>query len=182
MGFQYIDFYPQLYCQWSKKDLNLMAIKFKEFTDFYIYLLKNCKKNRVFNNSLLQNFIEERVLYKPIICRNIFLDGKGNYYLCNKVFSLPQSKRKKFIIGDFKNGIDIQLRSKMLKQKRNEIRNLVGKDCRLCRYLKYCFCPIGDYIYFSSLDLDFKQYFPQFCRLSQIYINSFLEIKKTFKR
>ena len=94
------------------------------------------------------------------------------------MFSIPQSERKQFIIGNVDKGIDNHLRLKILEQKRKEIKNLTGKDCNSCRYLKYCFCPIGHYIYFTSCGLDFKEYFLQFCRISQIYIKAFLKIKK----
>ncbi|MCX5696224.1 MAG: SPASM domain-containing protein [Candidatus Omnitrophica bacterium] len=127
-------------------------------------------------------FIRGKGLYKPIRCQKIHLGWEGNFYCCDKVFSIAQPERKKFIIGDIHKGINNRLRLKLLAQKRKEIRELTGKDCNRCKYLRYCFCPVGHYIYFSSWGLDFKRYFPQFCRLSQIYIHTFLEIERKLHR
>ncbi|MEK6727160.1 MAG: radical SAM protein [Candidatus Omnitrophota bacterium] len=179
LGFNCIDFYPDLYAQWDKNKLDKLELTFRKFTDFYLSIFKDAKEKKdIFENSLLRTFISEEGLYKPILCQKIHLDWKGNFYCCDKVFSIPGLKRKSFIIGDVHKGIDNGLRIKLLEEKRKEIRNLTGKDCNSCKYLKYCFCAIGHYIYFSSNGLDFKQYFPQFCRLSQIYNSSFLEIKR----
>ena len=178
-GFDCIDFYPDLYAQWSKEDLDKLNSEFRAFADFYLSLLKNSpSREDIFQNSLLQAFIKETGLYKSLHCAKIHLDWKGNFYCCDKVFSLPEPKRREFAIGDTHKGINNSLRLKLLEEKRRQIRDLTGKDCRRCAYLKYCFCPIGHYIYFSTQGLDFKQYFSQFCRLSRIYISNFLRIKK----
>jgi len=182
IGFGYIDFYPDLYAHWSEEELDEIELVLQEFKNFYLAIFENAKsENDIFENSLLHNFINEIQVYKPILCQKIHLDWKGNFYCCDKVFSLPEYKRKEFIIGDIDRGIDNRLRLRLLDQKRKEIRDLTGKDCNVCKYLKYCFCPIGHYIYFTSCTLDFKQYFPQFCRISQIYIKNFLEIKRYLK-
>lgn len=177
-GFDYIDFYPDLYAQWQGKELERLENEFQKFTAFYINIFKKYnKKQDIFENSLLHTFVKEIDIYKPVHCRKIHLDSQGKFYCCDKVFSLPYPERKKFLIGSTEQGIDNRLRIRLLEQKRKEIRSLTGKDCSVCKYMKYCFCPIGHFIYFSFAGLDFKQYFPQFCRVSQAYIRSFSEIK-----
>lgn len=178
-GFDYIDFNPELYARWSETELDRLETVFKEFTEFYLGIFRSegSKKN-VFANFQLKNFVNESELFRPTLCRKVNLGMDGNFYSCNKVFSLPESARKEFVIGDINRGIDNQARLRILDRKRKEITRITGKDCGSCKYLKYCFCPVGHYIYFSSKGLDFKKYFPQFCRISQIYIRNFLEIKK----
>ncbi|MFH0936018.1 MAG: radical SAM protein [Candidatus Omnitrophota bacterium] len=179
MGFTCIDFYPDLYARWSEDELHKAESAFREFADFYLSLFKNrAEKKGIFQNSLLQIFIKETGLYKPLHCDKINLDWKGNFYCCDKVFSLPESKRREFVIGNTRKGINNPLRLKLLEAQRSRIRDLTAKDCRRCEYVKYCFCPIGHYIYFSAQGMDFKRYFPQFCRLSQVYIRNFSRIKK----
>lgn len=175
LGFSCINFSPNLYSQWSNDDLNKAELVFREFSDFYISTFE--KSKGIFKNSLLGAFVRGEGLYKPVLCQKIHLDWKGNFYCCDKVLSIAEPERKKFIIGDTRKGINNRLRINLLEQIRKEIRELTGKDCNECKYLKYCFCPIGQYIYFSSCGLDFKRYFLQFCRLSEIYIKSLLEIK-----
>jgi uncharacterized protein len=183
LGFDYIDFYPDLYGQWSQGELNNTESAFREFSDFYCSIFESAQdRASVFGNSLLHTFVAERDLYKPILCGKVHLDWNGNFYYCDKVFSLPETKRKEFVIGDSHKGFDNRLRLRLLKQKRNELKKITGKDCSLCKYVKYCFCPVGHYIYFSAQGLDFKQYFPQFCSLSQIYIRSFLGIIRKLKQ
>jgi radical SAM protein with 4Fe4S-binding SPASM domain len=182
LGFDYIDFYPDLYSLWDKSGLDKLESIFKKFTDFYVGIFKDAgEKKDVFENSLLRAFIKGPGLYKPVNCQKIHLDWKGNFYCCDKVFSIPESKRRAFIIGDVNRGIDNDLRIRLLEKKRKELRDLTGKDCNSCQYLKYCFCAVGHYIYFSSKGLNFKEYFPQFCRLSEIYIRSFLGIKRRLR-
>lgn len=180
-GFGYIDFYPDLYASWSNESLWKLEAEFKKFTNFYLSIFENNKSKDIFENSLLHTFIKETELFKPIHCGKIHLDWNGNFYCCDKVFSLPEAERERFLIGNVKSGINNRLRLNLLEERRKKIQKLTGKDCSICKYLKYCFCPVGHYIYFSSQGLDFKEYFPQFCRISQIYIRNFLEIKSNLK-
>ena len=182
LGFRHIDFYPDMCYQWSEEELKNLKGVFKKFVSFYIDSFNNSKKDTdVFRNSLLFSFLKQMEIYKPISCSKVHLDEGGNFYCCDKVFSLPESERSKFIIGNANRGINNRLRLKLLEKKRQEIKKITGKDCNLCQYLKYCFCPIGNYIYISFHGLDFKQYFSGFCRISQIYIRSLFEIRKNLK-
>lgn len=179
IGFRYIDFYPELYYDWSSEELDIMSREFEKFTDFYISIFNKAKKStEIFYNTLLHNFVKGSNVYKPLQCNRLHLDCNGIFYYCEKVFSLSKAKRRNFIVGNAKDGIDNKLRIHLLEQKRKEIRNLTQKDCRNCKYVKYCFCPIGHYIFFSNKGINFKQYFPKFCRLSQIYIMNLLNIKE----
>lgn len=181
-GFDYVDFYPELYARWSPRKLEKTESIFTGFADFYPSIFNNATETKdIFENSLLHTFTQETELYKPVCCQKVHLGWEGNFYCCDKVFSLPFPERKKFIVGNIKKGINNRLRLSLLEKKRKEIRELTGKDCSTCKYLKYCFCPVGHYIYFSSKGLDFKEYFPQFCRISQIYISNFLKIKTRLK-
>jgi len=181
-GFGYVDFYPDLYSKWSEEELEKLESIFNEFREYYVGIFNNTiTGDNIFKNNLLHRFINDSELYRPILCYKIHFDWEGNFYCCDKALSLNRSEKKAFIIGNAHKGIDKRLRSKLLEQKRNEIKNLTGKDCKICKYLKYCFCPIGQYIYFSSKGEDFKEYFPQFCRISQIYIRNFLSIKERLK-
>lgn len=177
-GFDDIDFMPEIYAQWSQDELNILEGEVKKIVNFYISLFENGKEKRIFRNTLLRNLIEGKDLYKSLSCQEIHLDWKGNFYCCDKVFSLPESERKQFTVGNVHRGIDNHLRLKLLEGIRKQIKYLIDKNCAYCRYLKYCFCPLGQYIYFSSQGLDFERYFFQICRIAKIFIGNFLEIKK----
>ncbi len=179
IGFGYIDFFPDLYAVWSKTELQTLKKEFVSFSNFYIEVFsKNSSEDSVFENSLLHTFAKKAELYKPLTCSKVHLDWHGNFFCCDKIFSIPFHFRKKFLIGNVKDGINNQLRLKILKDLRKEIKKTTGVDCLECRFVKYCFCSIGHYIYFSAHKMDFKTYFPQFCRISQIYVMNFLKILK----
>lgn len=178
MGFKRIDFHPDMFARWTGNDLDLMESSMGEFVDFYFSTLKGRGAAKgTLENSLLYNFLHNKNSFRPLSCGKINLGWDGNFYYCDKALSLPASGRREFIIGGAA-GIDNRLRLKLLEQKRAQIRKVTGKDCRRCKYVRYCFCPIGHYIYFSSRGMNFKKYFPQFCRISRIYIRTFLAITR----
>lgn len=178
-GFTSIDFYPELYARWSNSQLDVFESVMKDFAGYYISLiLKSNRRGNLFGNTLIHNVITEEKLYKSLSCDTVHLGCDGNFYYCDKVFSLPAPQRSGFVVGNVKRGIDNGVRLKLLEEKRRQIKKDSGIDCTSCGFLKYCFCPIGQYIYFSAKGLPFKPCFRQFCRISKIYIKNFLEIKK----
>lgn len=179
LGFSHIDFYPDFIADWQEPDLQNLEFSLNAFSDFYISMFNQAAcLNDVFTIGLLRSFAVSKNLYKPLTCQKVHLDWRGSFYCCEKAVFLPESERKGYLIGDTKEGIDNKLRLRLLEKKRDEIFRLTGKDCRKCRYVKYCFCPVGFYIFFSSIGKDYKSFFPQFCRVSKIYARNLLKIKK----
>lgn len=135
---------------------------------------RNDKK--IFLNSLIHNFANNKRFFTPVFCNKVNLDFNGNIYFCDKAFSIPLNKRDEFIIGSAIKGINNNLRLSLLEEKRREFKKITKNKCNGCPLLRYCFCPIGTYIIFSNTNRNFKDYFPIFCRLSQMYIKNFNKI------
>ena len=136
-GFRLMDFYPEVYGLWSKNQLNVLKKSFHEFSKFFkstpgikiSFMTKGLEKNS-------ENFC----------CQKLNLGPDGNFYLCDKVFSFFDKRRKKYIVGRGEKGIDKAKRENLLRKAKKEILNQ-----------KYCFCPIGLYLKHvlpeASLDL-----------------------------
>ncbi len=165
LGFVSIDFWPQLFAKWTLKEITELKESFRLVEQIFS---GHCSNKRV-GNYLLDSIKNGEKSYKPLMCNKISLDQNGTFYCCDRVFSLKESQRKKFIIGNAKNGVDERLRKKMLDRIRMSLWRSSGKDCRVCRYAAHCFCPVGHYIYYVSNGLDFKAFFPHFCRISKLY-------------
>jgi len=112
-------------------------------------------------------------------CQKLNLGPDGSFYLCDKIFSFFDERRKKYMIGNGEEGIDEMKRGKMLRKAKKEILKLTHNKCLECSWQNYCFCPIGLYLWCKENKKDFKKHFNTFCQLSKIYISSFLKIKKS---
>ncbi|MBT9151132.1 MAG: hypothetical protein DDT40_01317 [candidate division WS2 bacterium] len=132
------------------------------------------KSESIFKNSFLETILNERKIagFKNARCQKIHLAPDGNFYFCDKVFSLPVSKRKQYIIGNIKKGID--------NNKRLMLLHFFQKKCQkvITQQNNCYFCPIGHYLYFSYQNQDFKKCFSDFFVVNKIYLDNFSLIKK----
>lgn len=175
LGFGLIEFYPDIYAFWSKRQLEEFQKQFRKITKYYISLFSQRKIKSIFKNSLLDTILNQREIVGLNIanCQKIHLAPDGNFYFCDKVFSLPISQRKKYIIGNTKKGIDNNKRLRLLNyfQKKYQKSAKQKNEC--------CFCPLGHYLYFSYQNQNlFKKAFSDFLTINKIYLDNFLLIKK----
>lgn len=182
--FYYIEFYPDLYATWREDDLKKLKKIFKKFALYYMSLFKKNKK--VFKNSLLDSFVNEMEIDKMAQCGKIHISPKGEFYACDKVFSLPPKERKKYIVGNVQKRVNNKKRLAILEKLRGGFFKESGLNCKKCEYFRYCFCPLGHYIYFLALKNKNKKkagknLLNSFCCLSQIYSETFLQIKNSLK-
>ncbi len=154
-GFRLIDFYPEVYGLWSKNQLNILKKTFSEFS-----ITKGLEKNS-------ENFC----------CQQLNLGPDGNFYLCDKVFSFFDKRRKKYIVGRG-GGIDKAKRENLLRKAKKGILKITDSKCSKCPCQEYCFCPIGLYLWSQENKKDFKKHFQTFCEISKIYISNFLKITR----
>lgn len=178
LGFPHIDFMPAFNIFWREDDLCKIDSIFAKFSDNYV---KNVNKGKIFHNFFLQCLISESNLFRQLQCNKIHLDVDNNFYLCDKVKSLPRASKREFIIGNINNGIDYKLRKRMYLKLKNELKKNISLDCSSCKYSKFCFCPLGHYIFYSRLKINPEEPLKQFCKLSRIYIKHFLAIKEKLK-
>jgi len=101
-GFSQLDFYPEIYRLWSKKHLDVLKREFDIFVEFYN------SSSSSYNSSLEVLFIN-RMLSKNsgnFCCQKLILSPDGNFYLCDKIFSFFDDRRKKYIIGNGEKGVN----------------------------------------------------------------------------
>ena len=174
LGFGFIEFYPDMYAFWSKEQLTEFRKQFKQIIKYYISFFSKKKLKSIFKNSLLDSILNQREIVglEGSRCQKIHLAPDGNFYFCDKVFSLPLSKRKQYITGSIKKGIDNNKRLMLLHFFQKKCQKVIGQqnDC--------CFCPIGHYLYFSSQNQNLKERFSDFFAVNKIYLDNFLLIKK----
>lgn len=177
-SFYYIEFYPDLYAEWREPDLQKFKKVFRQFEAYYLKLFHGNKKQKVFKNSLLDTIVNDVETEKMENCGKIHVNAIGEFYACDKVFSLGSKERKRYVIGNVKSGLDKQKREGVLQDIREDFFAKSGLKCRKCRYYKYCFCPIGHYIYFTTVKKGNNANFWQaFCFVSRVYAKTFLRIK-----
>ena len=172
-GFVKFDFFPQMFVFWPDKKLKQLNEIFKEFTSFYISYLK---KGGEFLDLYLLNRIYSSSCYNKLL-----LGSDGNFYLFDGILCLPISERKKYIIGNIKNGIDYKKRMVLFQQLFSEILKLTNNSCLKCDLQQLCACPVPIYLWSSVNKKNFNKLFQNFCQISRIYVTATNEIKKTLK-
>lgn len=178
-NFYYIEFYPDMYADWKARDLEKLKKIFKQFETYYtrLFLLKK----KAFKNSLLDTMVNEVEIEKMDRCGKIHVNAAGDFYVCDKVFSLKARERKKYVVGNVKEGIDDKTREKILKGIRKDFFQKIGLACRKCQNYRYCFCPIGHYIYFLNKEKQRPYFWKSFCSIARIYSKIFLKIKSSLE-
>lgn len=174
LGFAQIDFSPDLYAFWREKDRAALEEVFAGFSVYYSDLFLS--GSGVFKNSFLSRMLHNKNQSNKPICNKIHLDCNGNMYYCDKVFSLTEGKRAKFLVGKLSSGMDLKLRLKLLQAKQRDANRAIGLSCQKCNYRQYCYCLIGQYIYFEENGLDCGKYLKQTCFITKLYARNFLKI------
>ena len=174
--FYYIEFYPDLYATWTPKQIKNFEKSLAEFSKFYKTTLKNKKS---FKNSLLDSFTNDIGLGRMNNCGKINVGPQGGFYVCDKALSLNGKTKEKYLVGKMDvEKINDEKRKRILNRLRKGFFETVGQKCLECSYKDYCFCPLGNQIYFKENGGD---YFDSFCSISKAYIKNFLKLKKDLK-
>lgn len=174
-GFPSLDIYPDVHATWKKTDIVKLKKTLKIFEKYYISLFAD-DGNVPFKNSLLDGIVNDVRLEKNRKCPNIQLDCEGNFYVCDKVLSLPAIERKKYGIGTLRGGLNDSQRAVLLSELRNEIAEVSGLKCNDCKYKRYCFCPIGSYIFNKIREDRDKNFWKSFCQVSGLIIGTYVNI------
>lgn len=157
-GFPEIDFYPELFSIWRKNEIKKLKKTFSSLSKIPAFSSFGQKK-------------EDSFLRKN--CNRLVLAPDGNFYLCDKVLSFFDKRREKYMVGNLKRGINEKLRQEMLNKISTNFSKETNHKCKKCKYLNYCFCPVGIYLWCLENKKDFKPYFKNFCQISQLYILNF---------
>jgi len=180
-NFHCIDFYPGYYATWQKKDLLKLKEVFSQFEVYYKNLFKSNKK--VFKNFQIGAIFNKLEFSRRDNCGKINVGADGYFYACDKVFSLPDKQKKKYIVGNTETGLDNKKRNRLMKKLNKDFFKKNGLGCANCIFLNYCFCLLGHFIYFSNFKnagLD-KYIWKNLCFISKLYIKTVLELKKSLQ-
>ncbi len=181
-SFTAINFYPDLYANWKKNDLIKFKQTFNKFAIYYVNLFDQNKVNNIFKNYFLDSIFNKVNSNKMSNCDKLNLSSSGQFYVCDKVLSIKDVKRKNYIIGNVKQGVNNQKRIESLRKIRDDFLKTSKLNCEKCQYYEYCFCPIGHYIYFSnSIEKNKNDYWKNFCFISRNYSKIFLAINKSLE-
>ncbi len=175
-NFSFVEIYPDIHAVWGKGDIIKLKKALKKFEQYYIESFKNGEA--VFKNSLLDGIVNDVRLEKNESCVNVQADCAGNYYVCDKVLSLPAEKRGEYEIGNIRDGLADAQRLRLLSGLRAEIKKSAGLKCQACQYERYCFCPIGSYIFHKFEKKRNLGFWKNFCQVSGIIIGTYVNIAK----
>ena len=178
-GFSQIDFFPDLFSTWKPAELEKMKKTFNKFAVYYAALFLRGKKT--FKNSFLAGLLTPVDFSKAETCEKINFGPDGKAYVCDKVFSLKPSFRRKYLIGSIKDGVNNEKRRKLLEKIRKNFYQESGLECEKCEYFKFCFCPAGHYIISPLAKSSSSDFFKSFCSVAKIYIITFSRLKNALK-
>ncbi|NTV40871.1 MAG: radical SAM protein [Candidatus Moranbacteria bacterium] len=175
--FEYIDFYPEIYAIWGREDIKKLKEQAKKIEKYYVDIFKK-KGFGLFRTSMLDMILNGSDVGKRALCGKIQADSLGNFFACDKVFSLAKEKRTEYSVGNAQAGIDEDRRESMLNFFRREFSRETKLGCQSCPFEKYCACPIGQYLYIQEKRLNNSLFWESFCKVSKILINMNLNIVK----
>ena len=173
-GFPEIDFFPDIFAVWQKKQLKELKGILKEMPKLFSPALKNSRKAPRWGMLDRLNGRSK--------CNKVILGCDGEFYLCDKVLSLPLSQRKQYSVGNTWSGVDFKKRLSLLSKLNNEYLRITRSKCGKCIYKKFCFCPIGLYIYCNEMNKDFRKHFYSFCEISKMYIDAASKVASSYNR
>lgn len=173
-GFRFVEIYPDIHARWDNRGIADLGKALAAFERLYIDAFRTGKP--VFKNSLLDSIVNDVRVGKTRSCPNIQMDPDGDFYVCDKVMSLPREERVPYRTGDADSGPDDARRSELLERFRAEIRGTSGLGCSSCEYEKYCFCPIGSHIAYRSGSERDPDFWKRFCQVSKAMIGTYVRI------
>lgn len=173
-GFNRLDFFPDLFAIWQRRQLQELKVIFSKFIDLYLSTLS--KQGEVLHWGMLERLAEGRK------CNKIILGCDGKFYICDKVLSLPSKQRGGYSVGNAESGIDFKKRISFFSRLHKDYLRIARGKCEKCAFKRYCFCPVGLYIYCVAMKKDFRKHFDSFCNISRIYIDAALKINSSCNR
>ena len=176
-GFRQIDFYPEIYATWDERKITELRNEADKIAKYYISLFST-QDNVGFKISMLDAILNGLNVGKQEFCGKIQVDTQGNFFACDKIFSLPREKRGKCAIGDVGIGVNNEKRQEILNVLRKEFFCRTTLGCEHCKLKKYCFCPVGQYLYMKDDIAANPLFWQSFCAVSKILINMNLNIIK----
>lgn len=160
LGFRNIDIFPQMFTIWNDDCLRKLKNGLSE-------IAKRANKGEFKDNNIrLLNRLWGDTYYGKIL-----LGSDANFYLSECLLPLKYTNRTPYIIGKNDN-LNLTKRNAIFDLIFARIRNKHNNKCALCRYQKFCADPIPLYLWSMHEGKDFKLYFSNFCKISEIMIES----------
>jgi len=169
-GFKKIDIFPQMFTLWGRCELKNLQ---EELTSLVRYI-----------NEDLDCSYDLRLLNRLCGSSNynkLLLGCDGNFYLFEWILAIPYSERKGYIIGNPREGIDLEKRLVLFSQLFEKTIKATGKKCLKCNYKNLCSFPLPLFLWCHYNKKDFGIYFKNFCKIAKIFINLSKEIKNEIR-
>lgn len=124
-------------CHWSRENLKNIEEQIKKVKE----IIKKFPETKIINindaKERLKKVVNGKIWWGN--CDKLILGADGKYYCCEKIFSFPQNLREKAVVGDIKNGVDFEKRTKMYREAKEYIISKIPQA-----HLYY-YCPMGTY-------------------------------------
>ncbi len=168
-NFKYVDFYPEIYTTWRKEELVILKQEAKKIEQYYLQLF-SVKGRKTFRLSMVDKLLGSSGSGKQAICGKIQIDAMGNFFACDKVFSLPKAVRGEYLVGNSNVGVDEKKRLQFLNNSRKELLSETGLKCETCKFKQHCACAIGHYLYKKKTASAERDFWRSFCAVSKILL------------
>jgi sulfatase maturation enzyme AslB (radical SAM superfamily) len=159
-GFKKLDIFPQMFTLWS-------SIELKNLQEEMILLISRI------NNDLERNYDLRLLnrLWGSSDHNELLLGCNGYFYLSEWILLIPYSDRKRYIIGNPKEGIDLVKRLVFFNQLFEKVVKATRGKCSKCNYRNLCSFPLPLFLWCHYNNKDFNRYFKNFCKIAKIFIN-----------
>ena len=172
LGFKKIKIYPDINCDWSKKDITIFKSNFKILMQDYLSNYQNHKGQILLD---LKNFIRAGYGESSNICSQIVLSNDGFVYPCKSIPCRTSKAQVKYAIK-IKEEIDLNKRDNILKNIKKKI-NLKNKECQSCYIKPFCFCPLDVFFDCKFNNGNFAKRMRSLCGLSKAHYEVLSEAK-----
>lgn len=159
-GFKKIDLFPQMFTFWSDKALSELSEGIHWAVNFFNKNYKNGYDLRLLNR-----------LWGKSHYAKILFASDSQFYLYEWVLPLLYKSRKKYIIGNLREGISLAKRQALFNMLNKKIIKKNNGKCLLCKYQNFCANPIPLYMWSIYHGKNFGKYFDNFCKIAKIFID-----------
>lgn len=165
-GFVNIDIFPQVFTTWPKNKLKALAVKLSRFIENINMDIVKASNLRVLNR-----------LWGTSHYAKLLLAPDDNFYLFEWVEALPYPKRKSYIVGNVKKGIELNKRADFFNVLFREATVKSSGKCLKCNFKNICSLPLPLYIWSKYHKNDFNKNLSNFCNIADVFINLSEKIK-----
>lgn len=175
-GFRSINFYPDIYENFTPAALTALRRGMADFSEYYLDLFKKGRPPFTIPafDSILRRHAETEGGPWWRSCDKFVLGANGQFHACDKAMSFTPERMAQSAVGSAKSGMDWERRDDFFQQARRVVEREAPEQ-------KFSFCPMGSYFYSRWAGKDPRDLMGSFRKVDQIYTTVFLALNRKLR-